>query len=221
MTEHAASDISGRPAHPPGSAGPESPPRAPSERDGAAAGQVAGVAPDAGEGAAPAGRPAQPGTADNSGAPDGSAESGPSTAELEDRWRRVAADLDNLRKRYAREVGTARSDERELVASSFLPVIDNIDRALEHAGADPEAVAEGVRAVREQALAVLAGLGYHRDDAAGVPFDPGRHEVVGVVGAQGAGVAPGSVASVLRPGYGGTGRQLRPAAVTVAQASED
>lgn len=214
MTEHAASHISGRPAHPPGPAEPESPPRAPSERDGAAAG-----------------RPAQPGTPDNSGpensgpgnsgAPDGSAEAGPSAAELEDRWRRVAADLDNLRKRYAREVGTARSEERELVATSFLPVIDNIDRALEHAGADPQAIAEGVRAVREQALAVLAGLGFHRDDAAGVPFDPGRHEVVGVVGAQGAGVAPGSVASVVRPGYAGTGRQLRPAAVTVAQASED
>ena len=107
------------------------------------------------------------------------------------------------------------------MATSFLPVLDNIDRALEHAGADPEAIAEGVRAVREQALAVLAGLGFHRDDAAGVPFDPSRHEVVGVVGAKGAGVAPGSVASVVRPGYRGTGRQLRPAAVTVAQASED
>src|SRR6188474_2853176 len=55
--------------------------------------------------------------------------------EAEDRWRRAAADLDNLRKRYAREVARARENERELVTSAFLPVLDTIDRALEHAAA--------------------------------------------------------------------------------------
>ena len=50
-----------------------------------------------------------------------------------------------------------------------------------------------------------------------MPFDPTRHEVVGVVDADGSGAAPGSVAAVVRPGYGAPGRQLRPAAVTVAQ----
>lgn len=135
----------------------------------------------------------------------------------EDRWRRVAADLDNLRKRYAREVARERENERELVASAFLPVLDAIDRALEHAAADPGSIVEGVRALRDQALAVFAGLGYAREDERGVPFDPARHEVVGVVDADGAGTPPGSVAAVVRPGYGAPGRQLRPAAVTVAQ----
>jgi molecular chaperone GrpE len=135
----------------------------------------------------------------------------------EDRWRRVAADLDNLRKRYAREVARERENERQLVTSAFLPVLDAIDRALEHAAADPGSIVEGIRALRDQALAVFARLGYEREDERGVPFDPARHEVVGVVDADGAGTPPGSVAAVVRPGYGAPGRQLRPAAVTVAQ----
>jgi molecular chaperone GrpE len=103
------------------------------------------------------------------------------------------------------------------VTTSFLPVLDTVDRALEHADADPQSIVEGVRSLREQALAVLAGLGYRREDEVGVPFDPARHEVVGVVDADSGQVAPGAVAQVLRPGYGAPDRQLRPAAVTVAQ----
>jgi molecular chaperone GrpE len=145
---------------------------------------------------------------------------GPDAAELEDRWRRALADLDNLRKRYARELARERAAEREMVTSAFLPVLDNLDRALEHADADPRSIVEGIRAMREQALAVVAGLGFRREDEAGVPFDPTRHEVVGVVDAEGSDTAPGSVAAVLRPGYGAPGQQLRPAAVTVAQRPE-
>jgi molecular chaperone GrpE len=104
-----------------------------------------------------------------------------------------------------------------LVTAAFLPVLDTIDRALEHAAADPESIVEGIRTLREQALAVVSGLGYGREDEPGVPFDPARHEVVGVVDADRARTPPGSVASVVRPGYGAPGRQLRPAAVTVAQ----
>jgi molecular chaperone GrpE len=160
------------------------------------------------------------------GAPSGASSEGPpmdgpDAAELEDRWRRAVADLDNLRKRYARELGRERAAERELVTAAFLPVLDTIDRALEHVDADPRSIVEGVRSLREQALAVVAGLGYGREDEVGVPFDPSRHEVVGVVDAEDSGVAPGSVAAVLRPGYGAPGRQLRPAAVTVAQRPGD
>jgi molecular chaperone GrpE len=139
---------------------------------------------------------------------------------MEDRWRRALADLDNLRKRYARELGRERTAERELVTSAFLPVLDNLDRALEHVDADPRSIVEGIRALREQALAVVSGLGFRREDEAGVPFDPTRHEVVGVVDTDSSDVAPGSVAAVVRPGYGGPDRQLRPAAVTVAQRPE-
>ncbi|MGD9527860.1 nucleotide exchange factor GrpE [Pseudonocardia sp.] len=149
---------------------------------------------------------------------DGPTTEGPTVADLEDRWRRAAADLDNLRKRYHRDLARERGAERDRVAAAFLPVLDNIDLALRHAEADPAAIVAGVRAVREQALALLAALGYPRQDEAGMPFDPARHEVVGIVAPEDAGVPPGAVATVVRPGYGPPERQLRPASVTVSRA---
>ncbi|MFG2435750.1 nucleotide exchange factor GrpE [Streptomyces sp. NPDC048508] len=136
-------------------------------------------------------------------------------AELEDRWRRARADLDNLRKRHARELERDRAVERSGTAAAFLPVLDNLELALTHAGADPGAIVEGIRAVRDQAVNVLELLGYPRHAETGVAFDPARHEVVGVV--QDPDSPPGTVIEVLRPGYGEGERQLRPAAVTVAK----
>jgi molecular chaperone GrpE len=135
-------------------------------------------------------------------------------AALEDRLRRVLADLDNLRKRFAREAERARAAERDRVIAAWLPVLDALDLALRHAAADPSSIIEGVRAVREQALGVLADLGYTRYDEVGVPFDPARHEVVEVV--QDTQAEPGTVVQVLRPGYGSRQQQLRPGAVAVA-----
>ncbi|WP_431944880.1 nucleotide exchange factor GrpE [Actinacidiphila sp. bgisy167] len=135
--------------------------------------------------------------------------------ELEDRWRRALADLDNLRKRHARELERERRVERSRTAAAFLPVLDNLELALTHAGADPDAIVEGVRAVRDQAVNVLELLGYPRHAETGVAFDPARHEVVGVV--QDSDAPPGTVVEMLRPGYGDGEQQLRPAAVTVAK----
>ncbi|MER8014061.1 nucleotide exchange factor GrpE [Streptomyces griseoluteus] len=135
--------------------------------------------------------------------------------EAEDRWRRALADLDNLRKRHARELDRERAAARAGTAAAFLPVIDNLELALGHAASDPGAIVEGVRAVRDQAVSVLERLGYERHAETGVPFDPARHEVVGVV--QDPDAEPNTVAQVLRPGYGAAERQLRPAAVTVAK----
>ncbi len=92
--------------------------------------------------------------------------------DWEDRWRRALADLDNLRKRHARELRRAGAAERAHVAAAFLPVVDNLELALAHADADPASIVDGVRAVRDQAVAVLARLGYPRHDETGVPFDP-------------------------------------------------
>ncbi|KOU71232.1 molecular chaperone GrpE [Streptomyces sp. XY413] len=135
--------------------------------------------------------------------------------ELEDRWRRALADLDNLRKRHARELERERAVERSRTAAAFLPVLDNLELALTHAGADPGAIVEGIRAVRDQAVNVLDLLGYPRHAETGVAFDPALHEVVGIV--QDPDAAPGTVVEVLRAGYGDGERQLRPAAVTVAK----
>lgn len=135
-------------------------------------------------------------------------------AELEDRLRRALADVDNLRKRYARELDRERGAERGRVAGKFLPVLDNLERALGYAVADPASILNGLQAVRDQALAVLDELGYPRQGEVGVPFDPVRHEVVAVVDDPDA--PPGTVVNVVLPGYGRPDRQLRPAAVTVA-----
>jgi molecular chaperone GrpE len=139
-------------------------------------------------------------------------------AKVEHRWRRAAADLDNLRKRYARELDRERTTERSRVAGAWLPVVDNLERAIAHTGDQSDAVVEGVRSILGQALQVLEQLGYPRDAQAGVPFDPQRHEVVSVV--EHGDSAPGTVVEVLRPGYGQGSSQLRPAAVVVSRREE-
>ncbi|MFY0405621.1 nucleotide exchange factor GrpE [Solicola sp. PLA-1-18] len=135
-------------------------------------------------------------------------------AELNDSWRRTAAELDNVRKRCARDVVLAREQERAAVAAGWLPVLDNLERALEHASSDPTSVAEGIRAVVEQGVSVLAELGYPRREDVGRAFDPAVHEAVSTV--VGEGSVPGTVAQVVRAGYGSDDRLLRPAAVVVA-----
>jgi molecular chaperone GrpE len=140
------------------------------------------------------------------------------TAELEDRLRRALADADNARKRSARQIAEAQADERSRVTGTWLSIVDNLDRALEHADGEPTAMVEGVRAIRDQAVALLSSLGYARHDETDVPFDPQRHEAVAVVPDGGA--PAGTVLQVVRPGYGDGSQQLRPAAVTVAAGPE-
>ncbi len=136
-------------------------------------------------------------------------------AELEDQWRRALADFDNLRKRIARESTTQRDTERARVAGQWLPVVDNLDLALEHAADDPSAIVEGVRAVRDQALDILARLGFPQRADVGERFDPARHEAVAVVAVPD--TPAGTVVQVVRPGYGTDEHPLRPAAVVVAK----
>jgi molecular chaperone GrpE len=137
---------------------------------------------------------------------------------LTDQWRRALADLDNTRKRAARESASARADERARVAREWLPVLDNLDRALEHGRSDPGTILEGVEAVRQQALSVLERLGFPRRADLGTPFDPARHEAVAA--APDPDAAPGTVVQVVRPAYGEGERQLRPASVVVATGAE-
>ena len=148
------------------------------------------------------------------GQPGRVAELAAEVAALDDRWRRAVADLDNLRKRTAAEVDRERDYERSRAASALLPIVDNLDLALEHATADPASLIQGVLAVRDQAVSALAMLGFPRRDDLGLRFDPARHEAVGAD--PGADAAPGTVVAVVRPAYGEGDRQLRPAAVVVA-----
>lgn len=137
-------------------------------------------------------------------------------AQLDDaeaRALRALADFDNVRKRFGREVERVRLDERARVAAEWLPVIDNLELALAHADNGP--FAEGVRAVRDEALAVFERLGYPRIDEVGAVFDPERHEVVGTMPADDEN-PPGTVVDITRAGYGSEDRLLRPASVIVA-----
>jgi molecular chaperone GrpE len=143
-------------------------------------------------------------------------ESAPPTVEreLEDHLRRALADLDNLRKRYGRELARESARERASVVSEWLAIVDNLERALEHSGGGDDAVVQGLRAVHEQAVALLDRLGFPRFDDVGEPFDASRHEAVSVVEAD----APaGTVVATVRPGYGQPEAVLRPAAVVVSK----
>jgi molecular chaperone GrpE len=142
----------------------------------------------------------------------------PAVAELEDRWRRALANLDNLRKRYAKELARERQAEWAGTVAAWLPIVDNLGLALGRAESESRAIVEGVRAIRDQAVELMARLGFPRQDEVGVPFDPARHEVVGVVDEPEA--EPGTVMRVLRPGYGEGERQIRPAAVVVNRRQE-
>ncbi|MDQ1521505.1 MAG: molecular chaperone GrpE [Actinomycetota bacterium] len=136
------------------------------------------------------------------------------TDEPDQRLLRALADLDNLRKRYERELIRERSTERARVAAQWLPVVDDLERALEYAGSNGDPLIAGVRAVHDHALAVLEQLGFPRFEDIGAPFDPTRHEAVGAVES----TAPaGSVAVASRPGYGTNENMLRPASVLVAR----
>jgi molecular chaperone GrpE len=136
-------------------------------------------------------------------------------AQTRDRWQRAEAELENLRKRCRRDVEQASAAERARVAAEWLPVLDNLELALQHAQADPASIVSGVAAVRDQALAVLAGFGFARSEDLGQPFDPARHEAAQVVDAPDA--EPGTVVAVLRAGYTANGGLLRPAMVAVAR----
>jgi molecular chaperone GrpE len=140
-------------------------------------------------------------------------------AELEDKWRRALADLDNHRKRTARMLDHERAEERARTSAVWLPVLDDLERALEHADAEPGAVIEGVRSVLDQARQVIARLGYPRRDDQGTPFDPALHEAVSTIADPD--TPEGTVVRVLRPGYGGEQKQLRPAQVVVAKGHGD
>jgi len=136
-------------------------------------------------------------------------------ADLTEQRLRTLADLENARKRYDRELGQARQRERIQITREWLPILDNLERALAHSGADPASIISGVEAVTEQAAQLVERLGFPRQDDLGETFDPSRHDAAG--SRQDAEAAPGTVVEVLQPAYGSGDLQLRPALVIVAK----
>jgi len=123
-----------------------------------------------------------------------------------------------MRKKCASQVSRAEAETRARVALQWLPVVDNLERALAHAEADPGSIVDGVKAVRNQAVNVLAQLGYPRQrDDLGAEFDPARHEAI--ASREDPAAPEGSIVEVVAPAYGDPDRQLRPAQVVVARSS--
>ena len=132
-----------------------------------------------------------------------------------DDLRRVAADFDNYRKRVAREQTQILARSGERVVAKLLPVLDDLERALDAAEHHEEVkVLEGVRMTKDALAAVLASEGVEEIPADG-PFDPHVHEALMAQPAEG--VEPGHVVHVVQRGYRIGDAVLRPARVVVAE----
>ena len=95
----------------------------------------------------------------------------------QNKFLRLAAEYDNYRKRTAKEKESIWADAKASVVASFLPVYDNLERALKQDTAD-EAYKKGVEMTMTQLKDVLSKLGVTEIDAAGQPFDPKLHNAV-------------------------------------------
>ena len=140
-------------------------------------------------------------------------------AELDDRWRRAAADLQNLRRRLGDELERARTEERTRVLSAWTPLVDDLERALANATEDDGPLVAGLGAILDQARESMRRFGYPPFGDTGEAFDPNRHHAVATVPADDR-HPPGTVVEVQRRGYGGEGGVLRPAEVVVSRAPE-
>jgi molecular chaperone GrpE len=140
-----------------------------------------------------------------------------------DRYLRAAADLENTRKRQKREVDDAKLEAKNRVLKEMLPVVDNLERAVEHAGGGGEVDAalkpliEGVQLVLRQFQTAFERLEITAVQAQGQAFDPNLHEAISQ---QESDQPPGTVVQVLQRGYKSGDRLLRPALVVVAKAKE-
>lgn len=134
-----------------------------------------------------------------------------------DRWLRERADLENLKKRTARERQDAIRFGNESLLRDLLPVLDNLERAIAATtdGSDAQRVAEGLELVRKAFVDTLQRHGVERVTAAGERFDPSRHEAVGYVESDTH--EAHHVMVEHQPGYSLNERLLRPAMVTVSK----
>src|SRR5262245_10019261 len=134
-----------------------------------------------------------------------------------DRYLRAAADLENMRKRVKRELEDAKFDTKNKILKEMLPVVDNLERAIEHAGtgAEKTPIVEGVQLVLRQFATALERLEVTAIDAMGQPFDPNLHEAISQIESD---QPAGTVIQVLQRGYRAGDRLLRPALVVVAKA---
>jgi molecular chaperone GrpE len=125
---------------------------------------------------------------------------------------RIQADFENYRKRVARETAAAGERARSGLVRELLPIVDNLERALASAEEGEQHLAQGVRLVHSELIAVLERNGVQQFSPEGDKFDPAEHEALSVR-AEG---EPGVVVEVVERGYRSNGSVLRPARVVVS-----
>jgi molecular chaperone GrpE len=134
--------------------------------------------------------------------------------------RRTQADFENFRKRMTAEVQAAGVRGKGQLAQEVVPVLDDLERAIEAAGLDPEGdsedgLAHGVLLVFRSLREGLKRNGIEAVDPKGEKFDPNQHEALSTVPVEGA--DPGTVVEVLQKGYRLNEQLLRPARVVVSE----
>lgn len=145
-------------------------------------------------------------------------------AEVHDRWLRSQAEIDNVRKRTARELAEGLKYANERLVKELLPVLDNLERALvavdaaAGTGEGTAALRDGVSLTHAQLLGVLTKFGVEPIEALGRPFDPGVHEAIQHVESD---QPAGTVVAEYQRGYLLNGRLVRPAMVGVAASRAD
>lgn len=131
---------------------------------------------------------------------------------------RTTADLENYKKRAAREKQEAIKFANESLLEKIIPILDNFDMALAAAGAanaSVQSIQTGVSMIQQQLRATLTGAGLEEIDATGKAFDPNLHEAISQQ--ESADVPEGQVLQQVRKGYKLRERLLRPASVIVAR----
>jgi len=142
-------------------------------------------------------------------------------AELKDKYLRVLADTENVRKRMRQQGEDSLRIQREGLLRDLLPIVDNLERAVEAArgAGSGGSIVEGVEMVLRSLMDFMRGHGVTSSDSVGRQFDPNLHEAVDHV--ESAAHEPNTVINEFHRGYQMGDRVLRPARVAVAKAPKD
>lgn len=138
-------------------------------------------------------------------------------AESRDKYLRALADLENSKRRAAKDRSELLKYQGERIFVDLLEVVDDFDRALEHSEGNGEQFRSGVELIRKKFGEILKKWDVRGESAVGEVFDPAKHSALSRIQVDDA--QPGTVISELKKAYFYKDKLLRPAEVVVAEAS--
>ena len=156
---------------------------------------------------------AKEGAADDAASAEPAPDPAADAARYLDLAQRLQAELENVRKRAARDIAQAGQRAKANLVRELLPIVDNLERALATANPEEDHLAEGVRLVHVELINTLERNGIKAFDPAGEQFDPNVHEAISMrEGDNGSGI----VLDVVEKGYKLGDNVIRPARVVVS-----